>query len=130
MSLIGSMRSSSSGMAAERFRMDVISQNIAGANTIRTPKQDAYRRREVVLASRPEGGVQVVQLRADNTPLNAKFEPENEFADAKGMVYYSNVQPITEMVDMLGASRAYEANIAAFNTARSMAKAALNIGNV
>ncbi len=124
------MRSSSSGMAAERFRMDVISQNIAGANTIRTPKQDAYRRREVVLAPRPEGGVQVVQLRPDNTPLNAKFEPENEFADAKGMVYYSNVQPITEMVDMLGASRAYEANIAAFNTARSMAKAALNIGNV
>lgn len=116
-------------MTAERFRMDVISQNIAGANTIQTPTKDAYRRKEVVLSAEREG-VRVSQIVTDPTPLQIIFDPTNPYADAQGNVRMSNVQPVIEMVNMLGASRAYEANIAAFNSARSMAKAALNIGNI
>ncbi|MBL8047754.1 MAG: flagellar basal body rod protein FlgC [Chthonomonas sp.] len=129
MSIFSAMRTSSSGMTAERFRMDVISQNIAGANTIQTPTKDAYRRKEVVLSAEREG-VRVSQIVTDPTPLQIIFDPTNPYADAQGNVRMSNVQPVIEMVNMLGASRAYEANIAAFNSARSMAKAALNIGNI
>lgn len=129
MSLLGSMRFSSSGMTAERFRMDVISQNIAGANTIQTPTKDAYRRKEVVLSA-GENGVEVSRILTDPTPLQVVFDPTNPYADSEGNVRMSNVQPVMEMVNMLSASRAYEANIAAFNSARTMAKAALNIGNI
>lgn len=129
MSIFSAMRTSSSGMTAERFRMDVISQNIAGANTIQTPTKDAYRRKEVILSAE-NGGVKVSRIVTDQTPLQIIFDPTNPYADAQGNVRMSNVQPVIEMVNMLGASRAYEANIAAFNAARSMAKAALNIGNI
>jgi len=129
MSLLGSMRAASSGMTAERFRMDVISQNIAGADTIRTPEKDAYRRREVVLQA-ADNGVQVRSVLTDSTPLRQIYDPSNPNADAQGNIFGSNVQPVFEMVNMLSASRAYEANIAAFNSAKTMAKAALTIGNV
>jgi flagellar basal-body rod protein FlgC len=129
MSLLGAMRSSSSGMNAERFRMDVISQNIAGANTIQTPTKDAYRRKEVVLTQTPDG-VRIDRVATDPTPLAVVHDPSNPFADRDGNIRTSNVQPIFEMVNMMSASRAYEANIAAFNSARTMARAALNIGNV
>ncbi|MCE9557680.1 MAG: flagellar basal body rod protein FlgC [Armatimonadetes bacterium] len=129
MGLLGAMRTSSTGMTAERFRMDVISQNIAGANTVQTPFKDAYRRKEVVLSSTGDG-VKVDQIAMDKTPLQTVYDPSNPYADAQGNIKMSNVQPVFEMVNMLSASRAYEANIAAFNAARSMAKAALNIGNI
>ena len=76
MSLLGAMRFSSSGMTAERFRMDVISQNIAGANTIQTPTKDAYRRKEVVLSA-GENGVEVSRILTDPTPLQVVFDPAN-----------------------------------------------------
>lgn len=129
MSIFSAMRTSSSGMTAERFRMDVISQNIAGANTIQTPTKDAYRRKEVVLTA-DGNGVKVTRIVTDQSPLQIIFDPTNPYADSKGNIRMSNVQPVIEMVNMLGASRAYEANIAAFNSARTMAKAALNIGNI
>lgn len=116
-------------MTAERFRMDVIAQNIAGADTIRTPDKDAYRRRDVVLES-TDGGVKIDQILTDESPLRTVYDPTNPLADAEGNIYASNVQPVYEMVNMLSASRAYEANIAAFNSARTMAKAALSIGNI
>lgn len=116
-------------MTAERFRMDVIAQNIAGADTIRTPDKDAYRRRDVVLES-TDNGVKVDQILTDESPLRTVYDPTNPLADAEGNIYASNVQPVYEMVNMLSASRAYEANIAAFNSARTMAKAALSIGNI
>lgn len=129
MSLSSAMRISSSGMTAERFRMDVISMNIAGADTMRTPQQDAYRRQDVILSG-GEDGVRIVGTQRDNTELRPVYEPGNPNADASGFVYYSNVKPINEMVDMIGASRAYEANVAAFNSAKSMVRAALTIGRL
>ncbi len=123
------MRISSTGMAAERFRMDVISVNIANANSVKTGAQDPYRRHMVRLEGN-ENGVQVTGIDIDQRPLEASYEPGSPYADKDGKVYHSNIQPISEMVDMMSASRAYEANIAAFNTAKSMIKSALTIGKM
>ncbi len=123
------LRASATGLAAERFRMDVISTNIANANSVRTNNQDPYRRRDVVLVP-TSNGVSVSQVVEDERPFRIVHEPGNPLADREGNVYYSNVEPVAEMVNMLGASRAYEANIAAFNSAKSMIRSALNIGRV
>jgi flagellar basal-body rod protein FlgC len=129
MNLNSAMRISSSGLAAERMRMDVISGNIANANSVSTKGKEAYRRHWVELVGTPQG-VKVNKIGQDNAPLREEVDPGNPNADEKGIVRYSNVNPITEMVDMLGASRAYEANVAAFNSAKGMIKSALNIGKV
>lgn len=129
MNLNSAMRVSSTGLAAERFRMDIISGNIANANSVSTDGKDAYRRHSVVLTGGPDG-VKVTQVLQDNSALRKEHDPSNPRADQNGDVFYSNVNPVTEMVDMLGASRAYEANVAAFNAAKGMVKEALNIGKV
>ncbi|MFI5385570.1 MAG: flagellar basal body rod protein FlgC [Fimbriimonadales bacterium] len=129
MNLNTAMRISSSGLAAERFRLDVISGNIANANSVSTNGKEAYRRKAVELIGSPEG-VKVGKIVEDQAPLREESDPGNPNADKDGIVRYSNVNPITEMVDMLGASRAYEANVAAFNAAKGMIKSALNIGKV
>jgi len=127
MNLNSAMNISSTGLAAERFRMDIISGNIANANSVSANGKGAYRRHNVVLTGGPDG-VEVTQVVTDPSPLRKEHDPSNPNHDANGDVYFSNVNPITEMVDMLGASRAYEANVEAFNTAKGMAKEALNIG--
>ena len=127
MTLSNAMRISSTGMTAERFRMDVISSNIANANSMRTADQDAYRRRMVILSGN-ESGVTIERIIQDGSPLRMVQEPGNPLADADGYVFYSNVNPVYEMIDMIGATRAYEANIAAFKSAKGMLRAALTIG--
>ncbi len=127
--LNGAMRISASGLSAERFRMDVISSNIANANTTGANGADPYRRREVVLQGDTDG-VEISGIIQDQSPFRMEHDPSHPNADANGNVRYSNVEPITEMVNMLGASRAYEANIAAFNSAKGMVKSALTIGKV
>jgi flagellar basal-body rod protein FlgC len=129
MNLNSSLRISASGLAAERFRMDVISSNIANANTMKVDGKDPYRRREVVLQS-GQDGPQIVGLVQDSRPFREVVDPDNPNADAKGIVTYSNVEPVMEMVNMISASRAYEANIAAFNSAKTMIRSALNIGKI
>jgi flagellar basal-body rod protein FlgC len=129
MTLNTAMRLSASGMAAERFRMDVISSNIANANSMRIGDQEPYRRRVVALEG-GEDGVKISRVWEDMSALKQVQEPGNPYADENGYVYYSNVDPLTEMIDMMSASRAYEANIAAFNSAKGMIRAALNIGRV
>jgi flagellar basal-body rod protein FlgC len=129
MTINSALRSSGSGLHAERMRMDVISANIANANSVRTPGQEAYKRRIVVLEANDEG-VKVQRLIEDEAPLRAVPEPDNPFADENGMVYYSNVNPIYEMVNLMSATRAYEANVAAFNASKSMLQSALAIGRV
>lgn len=129
MTLTQAMRTSASGMAAERFRMDVISSNIANANTISSPGQEAYRGRRVVFSGSSEG-VKIARVETDQRPLRQEHEPGNPFADANGNVFYSNVEPLEQMVDMISASRAYEANIASFNSIRGMIRSAMTIGRV
>lgn len=127
--LNSSMRISASGLTAERFRMDIISSNIANANSIGINGEDPYRRREVMLQGTSEG-VRIVAIVPDKAPPRTEYDPTHPYADEFGVVKYSNVEPISEMVNMLGASRAYEANIAAFNSAKTMLKAALTIGRI
>lgn len=127
MNLNSAMRMSASGMSAERFRLDVISSNIANANSMRAGGKDPYRRRLVELDS-TEQGVKISRLQEDMSEFREVSDPGNPNADARGIVTYSNVDPLKEMVDMLSASRAYEANIAAFNSAKGMVKSAMGIG--
>ena len=130
-SLANALRHSTSGLAAERFRMDVISSNIANANSVAAPGQDGYHRRSVILQS-GSNGVNITGLQEDRSrPLLQKVDWSHPFHDpTTGLVTMSNVDPVMEMVDMIGASRAYEANVAAFNSAKGMIKSALNIGRV
>lgn len=128
MTLNNAMRVSSSGLAAERFRMDVISSNIANANSMKVAGKDPYRRRLVEVSGDPNG-VRITAIKEDQRPFRQVLDRGNPNADpTTGMVTYSNIEPVEEMVNMLSASRAYEANIAAFNSAKSMVRSALSIG--
>lgn len=129
MSLNAAMRASTSGLFAERTRMDVISANIANANSVRTDDEDAYHRQMVVLVE-AEDGVKIGRIMPDKAPLKEVYDPSHPFANAEGVVFYSNVNPIVEMVNLMSATRSYEANIQAFNSAKSMVRSALNIGRV
>lgn len=130
MPISGAMRIAASGMTAERFRMDVISSNIANANSMQVKGgPEPYRRRDVVLQGDVNGVkiVGVVQEPIEQRPFRQVYDPGNPNA-VDGYVNYTNVEPVYEMVNMMSASRAYEANVAAFNSAKSMMRSALNIG--
>ncbi len=129
MNLNRAMKSSASGLFAERTRMDTISANIANASSMRTKDKEAYRRHMVILTG-TDKGVNVTKIVEDQSPLRAVSDPQNPLADASGNVYYSNVEPITEMVNLMSATRSYEANVQAFNSAKSMVRSALSIGKV
>jgi len=142
MSIFGAIDASASGMTAERLRLDVISNNIANVNTTRTTTGGPYRRQFVVFeprqgeASFPRtsggqlqlNGVRVSGIKQDDSPLRMIYEPGHPDADADGYVKMPNINIITEMVDMMTASRAYEANVTAVNVAKSMMMKALEIG--
>jgi len=130
---------SASGMTAERLRMDTIANNLANANTTRTAAGGPYRRQVPVFAARERGlrsgpggfagaGVRVVGIRHDPGPPRLVYDPSHPDAGPDGYVAMPNVDVVREMVDLISASRAYEANVAAFNTAKSMAMRALEIG--
>lgn len=129
MSVISTFSISASGMAAERLRLDTISSNLANINTTRTPEGGPYRRLMTVMESALDGrGVRVARIAQDESPPLLVHNPGHPDADADGNVAMPNVNPVLEMVDMISASRAYEANVAAFNAAKAMAVKALEIG--
>ncbi|KLO20815.1 flagellar basal body rod protein FlgC [Marinitoga sp. 1197] len=127
-----------SGMTAERFRSEVISNNLANANTTRTENGGPYRRKivtfkEVLNKNRTKrdeqlSGVRVSNLKEDNSPFRLVYDPGHPDADENGYVKYPNVNPLREMVDLIGAQRAYEANVAVINSAKTMFNSALSIG--
>lgn len=144
MSFLSSLDISASGLTAQRLRMDVISENIANIDTTRTATGGPYRRRYVIFqeqASKPFSqylddslnntaakGVRVSEIADDTSPFTLKYDPTNPDANADGYVQMPNVDLTTEMVDMMSATRSYEANITAVNATKSMAMAALEIG--
>ena len=136
MSLFHSFDISASGLTAQRLRMDTIANNLANANTTRTERGGPYKRQMPVFQARESfdgamrrlGWVRVVQIAEDDDPPRLVYDPGHPDAGADGYVRMPNVNVVTEMVDMISASRAYEANIAALNAARSMALKALEIG--
>lgn len=124
---------SSSGMTAQRLRMDTIASNIANTQTTRTPQGGPYRRKEVIFASiltrKKEGmGVKVVDIVSDVSPLRLVYNPQHPDANPQGYVAMPNVDIITEMIDMISATRSYEANITAFKSAQIMVDKSLEIG--
>ena len=133
--------STSSALAAERVRMEVITQNIANANTTRGLDGKPYQRQIVVFEQAlnnaqgayngPGGGpqkVEVARIDKDNRPPRIVFNPGHPDADADGMVALPNVNIHEEMADLIAASRAFEANLAVVKNARSMAMQTLQIG--
>lgn len=127
MSMFRALDISASGLYAGRLRMDAIAHNIANVQSTRDGV-GPHRRREVVLAAAPAGGgVRVVGIREDPSPPQAVYRPGDPAADERGYVHLSNVNLPLEMVDLVAAGRAYEANAAAFKTGREMAKRALDI---
>lgn len=135
-----------SGMTAERFRMDIISQNMANTNTTRTEDGTPYRRKVVVFeeknsqtpfhqvlnraTDRYSGtGVKVSGVYEDTwTEGNMVYDPSHPDADENGYVSYPNVNIITEMTNMIDASRSYEANLTAFETSKAIALKGLELG--
>lgn len=134
-----------SALTAQRFRMDIISQNIANANTTKTDKGTPYRRQDVLFEEKAAGGkfsdylsdsskalvgsgVRVAKVVEDQTAFKKVYDPGNPEANAEGYVEMPNVDIITEMVNMISATRAYEANVTSINTSKSIASKALEIG--
>lgn len=126
------IESTTSGLDAQRQRLDAIFQNIANANTTQTPGGGPYQRQtvtfEALLNERGGSNVGVQSVSKDPTPGEVRFEPDHPHADENGNVEMPNVSMSREMVDMLSASRAYEANLAAMRTGRQMAQKTLEIG--
>lgn len=146
MGFFDSMNISASGLTAQRVRLDTVSENIANVNTTRTSNGQPYRRKVVLFQSINDGksfssylsdsinnnftgdGVKVEKIAEDNSSFKKVYDPGNPDADSKGYVSMPNVDVVNEMVDMIDASRAYEANVTALNSYKSMALKALDIG--
>lgn len=120
---------SASALSAHRRWMDVIADNLANAETTRTADGSPFRRKMVVFEETPSG-VSVKSVEEDLSPPRMVYDPSHPDADASGFVQFPNVNTIHEMVDMMTATRAYEANVAAFNATKSMLLKALEIGRV
>lgn len=141
--IFNAMDVSASGMTAQRTRMDVISQNIANVNTTRDENGDVYKRQTVVfqenanvsfdtilsnkLSPYKAKGVKIRAIVEDNSEGIMSYEPNHPDADENGYVTYPNVNTVTEMTNLIDASRSYEANATAFNAAKAMAAKGLEL---
>lgn len=119
---------SASGLTAQRLRLDVIANNLANAETTRTPEGGPFQRQQVVFETGPEDGVQVVEITPDTRPSQQEYRPGHPDADARGYVQMPNVNAVEEMVDLVAATRSYEANVTALNASKGMIKKAMEIG--
>lgn len=149
MSLFNGMNISASGMTAQRLRMDLISQNIANVNTTRDENGEPYRRKTVLMAEREAdtfgralsrashgkfsktngNGVKVVGIAEDHvTAMKQVYDPSHPDANEEGYVTYPNVNTVTEMANLIDATRSYEANVTAFNATKNMLLKGLEVG--
>lgn len=144
MGFFGSLDIGASGLTAQRVRMDIISQNIANVNTTRTEDGTPYRRKDVLFEERTGSfsdvlaaasdkmsngqGVRVTKIVEDTSEFKKVYDPGHPDADEDGYVSMPNVDVITEMVNMISATRSYEANVTSINATKSMAMKALEIG--
>jgi flagellar basal-body rod protein FlgC len=145
MGLFDSLGISGSGLTAQRLRMDVTAENLANAQSTKGANGQPYRRKDVVLqeatnsgfagalqnaqsgSSAAGTGVQVAGVVADPSPGRRVYDPGHPDADAKGYVTLPNVNPVTEMTDLIDASRAYEANVTAMQSAKQMFSKTLDL---
>jgi len=144
MNLFRVMEISGSALLAERMRAEVVSANLANADTTRTQNGGPFQRMHVVFGARPASwpsfgmtlasfadlhaeNVRVVNVVADNAPPVRRFEPGHPDADAQGYVAYPAINPAEEMVNLMGAARAYEMNASAVSSTKNMIQAAITI---
>ncbi|HTB19740.1 MAG TPA: flagellar basal body rod protein FlgC [Bryobacteraceae bacterium] len=143
MSLFSVLSVSASGMAAQRARAELLVQNLANSETTRTPEGGPYRRQDVLFQSAPQtspfsavfqneltngiSGVEVSQVIEDPSEGEKRYQPGHPDADADGYVAYPNVNPAEDMVDLLGAQRGYEGNIAAMTAIKDMIQHSIDL---
>lgn len=143
MSFQTTLRISAAGMSAQRHRLNVIASNLANLQTTRTPEGGPYKRKDVVFQAKPlvenqddvSGlsdrqeplSVEMVKVITDNRPPIMKYQPEHPDADAQGYVAYPNVNAIEEMVNMMSATRSYEANLTMMKTTKDMVNKTIEI---
>jgi len=144
MDFFDSINTSSAALSAQRLRMNLISGNLANVSTTRTNQGGAYRRKEAVFAAGPVdqsfkriltdrqnkhlSTVKVARVVEDRNPPVMKYDPQHPDADVKGYVAMPNINLMEEMVNMISATRGYEANVTALKAAKDMALKALEIG--
>ncbi len=144
MSVFSAMNISATGMTAQRTRLDVISQNIANVNTTRDADGNTYMRKSVIFQEKTYvsfndalinatgnvgKGVKISRIFEDSeTEGRLVYDPSHPDADEKGYVLYPNVNTVTEMTNMIDASRAYEANVTAFSASKNMELKAIELG--
>ncbi|MEW6582105.1 MAG: flagellar basal body rod protein FlgC [Actinomycetota bacterium] len=143
MGMYAALGISATGLSAQRLRMDVVANNLANADSTLGPGQ-AYRRKAVVMTTAPEGaafslpsaapsganalrGVAVTGIVEDQSPLRKVYQPGDPNADDKGFVTKPNVNSVTEMIDMIAATRSYQANVTAFDATKQMALETLKV---
>ena len=145
MSLLTALNISSMGLTAQRCRVEVISSNMANASTTRTADGGPYCRKDVVfqavspestfgnvlnveLDNKQQQGVAVVGIYEDSAPFVRRYDPSHPDADENGYVMFPNVNPIEEMVNLLSATRSFEANVQSINSIKDMARRSVEIG--
>jgi flagellar basal-body rod protein FlgC len=144
MDFFDALNTSSAALSAQRLRMNLISGNLANVNTTRTSQGGPYRRKEAVFAAQPLdqsfkriladrrnnsiASVKVARVIEDRNPPVMKYDPRHPDADTKGYVAMPNINLMEEMVNMISATRGYEANVTALKAAKDMALKALEIG--
>jgi flagellar basal-body rod protein FlgC len=141
--IFSAFKITASALTSQRLRMDIISNNVANAETTRTEEGGPYQRQQVVFAAghtetgpvpaavssrRAEEGVRVDEILVDDSPGHRAYDPSHPDADEDGFVTYPNVNIATEMTDMISATRSYEANVTVFNALKSMVNKAIEIG--
>ena len=143
MNFLDSLTISSSGLSAQRLRMNLISSNMANVNTTRTATGEPYKRKDAIFEALPtggfkevldqrledtRGGVNVARIIEDNKPFVEKYDPDHPDADENGYIQLPNVNIVEEMVNMISASRSFEANATAVRATKDMVSIALEIG--
>ncbi len=134
MGFFDSINIASSGMSAQRMRMNIISANIANADSIKTKEGGPYRRKDVIFEatnySKFSGilkKVKVADIVRDDTPPKMVYDPSNPMANKDGYVAYPNINPVVEMTNLIDAMRTYQANVSVMDSAKQMAQAALSV---
>ncbi|OIQ90364.1 flagellar basal-body rod protein FlgC [mine drainage metagenome] len=135
MSLFSALDVANSGLNAESYRLNVVASNLANADSATSSNGQTYRAREVVFAAQPldggtagVNGVQVAGVVEKPGPLKLVYDPGNPLANKQGYVSYPNVNPVDEMVNMISASRAYQANVNVMNTTKNLLAKTLTLG--
>jgi flagellar basal-body rod protein FlgC len=133
MSLLNIFNVAASAVSAQSQRLNVVSSNLANADTVAGPDGQAYKARQVMFQSALMGaegsaGVQVSAITENDTPGRRVYDPKHPAADGEGYVTFSNVNPVEEMVNMISASRSYQNNVEVMNTAKSLVLKTLQMG--